>query len=318
MNTAYDYFILVAQELSISKAAQKSYVSHQCMSQYIKKLEDEFGVKLFYRTPHLSLTQEGQIMLDSLLSMRVIEDNLKALSQTSDYSCRGRILLGVPDSRHDIIIPYLLPRFRQHYPQVQVKIDCDFSSELERKTENGLLDMFINIGHIKSPRLTTVKLLEETFYLVISRPLLEECFGENAAAMAGKWQQGACFTDLTSVPLILNPPGSRLRQKIDHVLDEKRLQLNIVLESNKNGSFAELCQRNYGAYIAGDMFLPSIRRQNSLSGGEAGLLYFPLECLNDHAASNDVLLAYHTGRYFLPYQKDFINIIKDHFRGIVA
>lgn len=58
------HFLVVAQELNFSKAAQKSYITQQALSKSIKILEKELGVSLFERLPRgLALTEYGQILL---------------------------------------------------------------------------------------------------------------------------------------------------------------------------------------------------------------------------------------------------------------
>ena len=55
----YNYFITLAEELNISRAAEKLFISHQCLSKYLKNLESEYGIPLFERTPALKLTLAG-------------------------------------------------------------------------------------------------------------------------------------------------------------------------------------------------------------------------------------------------------------------
>lgn len=58
------HFLVVAQELNFSKAAQKSYITQQALSKSIKILEKELGVPLFERLPRgLALTEYGSILL---------------------------------------------------------------------------------------------------------------------------------------------------------------------------------------------------------------------------------------------------------------
>ncbi|MFR9308657.1 MAG: LysR family transcriptional regulator, partial [Lachnospiraceae bacterium] len=62
----YHYFIVLAEECNISRAAERLYITHQNLSRYLAKLEEEFGVTLFDRKPSLSLTHAGQLMLSAL------------------------------------------------------------------------------------------------------------------------------------------------------------------------------------------------------------------------------------------------------------
>lgn len=58
------YFVTIAQELNMSRAAELLNVSQPALSRQIADLEDELGVKLFRREHrHLALTQEGHYLL---------------------------------------------------------------------------------------------------------------------------------------------------------------------------------------------------------------------------------------------------------------
>lgn len=50
------YFIVTAEELNISKAAERLFISQQALSSQIGQLEQHYGVKLFERRPNLALT----------------------------------------------------------------------------------------------------------------------------------------------------------------------------------------------------------------------------------------------------------------------
>ena len=71
MNISMQYFLVVAEELSISRAAERLYVSQQCVSSHIKKLEQQYCVELFVRKPAFCLTEEGKALQRSLLRQKV-------------------------------------------------------------------------------------------------------------------------------------------------------------------------------------------------------------------------------------------------------
>ena len=56
----YEYFIALAEEENISRAAEKLFISHQCLSKYLKNLEENYHVMFFDRQPKLKLTPAGE------------------------------------------------------------------------------------------------------------------------------------------------------------------------------------------------------------------------------------------------------------------
>ena len=67
MFTNYHYFLVLAEEGSISRAAERLFVTHQCLSKYISNLETEYGVTLFERKPVFTLTYAGKLMLEAFV-----------------------------------------------------------------------------------------------------------------------------------------------------------------------------------------------------------------------------------------------------------
>ena len=77
MKTSFKMFLLVAEEANISRAAKRAFVSQQCVSDHIKRLEQEYEVLLFDRKPHLKLTQAGETMLQTLRNISILEQNME-------------------------------------------------------------------------------------------------------------------------------------------------------------------------------------------------------------------------------------------------
>ena len=59
MKIGFEVFLVVAREMSITKAANELHITQQCASDHIKRLEKEYNVVLFERRPKFRLTQAG-------------------------------------------------------------------------------------------------------------------------------------------------------------------------------------------------------------------------------------------------------------------
>lgn len=76
MNISMQYFMLVVEMQSISKAAERLFVTQQNLSNHIKRLEQQYGV-LFTRKPKFMLTPSGEALYETLKQIRVLESNLQ-------------------------------------------------------------------------------------------------------------------------------------------------------------------------------------------------------------------------------------------------
>lgn len=91
-----DYIVTIADCGSISKAAQKLFITQSGLNQQLIKLENKLGVKLFERdNHHLEITPAGRLIVDSATEILRIRRN--TLTQLSDLqtSISGLISLGL-------------------------------------------------------------------------------------------------------------------------------------------------------------------------------------------------------------------------------
>lgn len=83
MTTGMEYFLVLAEEQSISRAAQHLFVTQQSMSQQVKRLEQLYCAKLFTRRPRFQLTAAGEALLSTARQIRILEQGLTLHSTTS-------------------------------------------------------------------------------------------------------------------------------------------------------------------------------------------------------------------------------------------
>ena len=77
MLISFKMFMTVVEEMSISRAAARSFVTQQCVSDHIKRIEEEYKVILFNRRPKLSLTPAGEEMYKTLCKIAELESDLE-------------------------------------------------------------------------------------------------------------------------------------------------------------------------------------------------------------------------------------------------
>ena len=80
MNISLEYFLAVAEEESISRAAERVMVSQQDMSNHIRRLEKQYGL-LFERRPRFALTPAGEAVLEGALDLPGTKVLMKAGSR---------------------------------------------------------------------------------------------------------------------------------------------------------------------------------------------------------------------------------------------
>ena len=117
------YFLAVAREGNITKAADVMHVSQPALSMQLKQLEDELGKKLFTRSSHcISLTEEGLLLKkraeDIVGMVEKTEDEFRSLGELNG----GDIRLGCAESEGMGLIADVCREMRKEYPALRVHI----------------------------------------------------------------------------------------------------------------------------------------------------------------------------------------------------
>lgn len=305
----YHYFIALAEEKNISKAAQRLFISHQCLSKYLQNLEAGYRVAFFERSPKLALTPAGQLYLDAVKQIQRVEEDLDSQMEDIRQSKRGIIRFGTTEGRYRILVPNLLAQFKQQYPDVLLDVHYTSNSRQlsEYVLENKLDMVLLNKTDINHNQLELQPLLEEHLYLVISDNMMRTYFPEHYPACEQEFIRGADLAQFQDVPFILSKHGLNSRQVVDRYLERHHLKLNCVMELTQLDLHYMMTARDYAASFCWSMYIPTIQQMNRTQ--ELGHLnVFPLK---GKGWTNSVVLATRKGKQFPAYGRDLIRLIKD-------
>lgn len=171
-----EYVVAIADEGSISRAAEKLYMAQSSLSQYLARYEAELGARLFFRRGGgVSPTSAGAVFLPKAREMLRQYRQVKAELKEADYARGGVIQFGISSFRGAALIPPVLKRFRAEYPLIDVIIHEHNTNILTRKIAAGELDLALVAlppGE-KPPHSETV--LKDEVVLVVNRshPMME-------------------------------------------------------------------------------------------------------------------------------------------------
>ena len=123
------YFVAVADEENVTRAAAKLHVAQPAVSRQIRDLEEELGLDLFERTAKsLRLTDAGRVFLEEARAvLQRAEDATKAVRAVAGGT-RGELHVGYAPSLTVQILPRALRRFQGEFPRVRVSLH-DLSTE---------------------------------------------------------------------------------------------------------------------------------------------------------------------------------------------
>jgi DNA-binding transcriptional LysR family regulator len=201
------YFLAVAAEGNVTRAAEKLGIGQPPLSQQIKHLEHEMGVTLFRRTAHgVVLTSAGKIF--EAEAARVLEDAHRAVraAQRAERGEVGHMRLGFTGSAaFNPIVPAAIQQFKNIYPETGLTLEEANTPKLMQALVEGRLDLaFFRLGLEKPDGLRLWRLPDEPMKIVLP----------SAHALAAK--RSLPLAALADAPFVLvpGPEGATLYSEI--------------------------------------------------------------------------------------------------------
>jgi DNA-binding transcriptional LysR family regulator len=135
------YFVAVAEELHFRRAAERLHVAQPAVSEQVRKLEDELGVRLLNRTQRsVSLTDAGSAMLQEARRVLVQAERAIAAARDTRSSSEMRLRVGYLADALPAVVPRALQELRRTMPNVQVLLETGASRKLIEELRAGHLD----------------------------------------------------------------------------------------------------------------------------------------------------------------------------------
>lgn len=164
------YFVAIAETESFSRAAERCNVAQPTISQQIMKLEQELGLPLFDRlTRKVVLTDAGRMLLPRAYNILAeLHDIQQGLSHGIDQG-QGRLAVGFIPTVAPFVLPRVVKRFRQKFPQASLLVHEDLTEGLIQDLVDGRLDLGIMSAPIHNKLLRAEELLTENLMVASSQ-----------------------------------------------------------------------------------------------------------------------------------------------------
>ena len=293
-----EYFLTIAKEHSISKAAERLYLSQPYLSQYLAKLEGSLGVVLLDRSHSpLKLTPAGELFHAYLERQSFLDRQL--VSDLRDIQDRKRpvLHLGVSPWRGSILLPDVLPLFEKQYPDVQVVLHEAPVPELGALAEANVIDFCVMQPPSDLTELTYEPVMRERIFLVCHRdyPTLQ---GQYSA-----YDDPKPFPDLRLLEherLMMLPPDWRLSRLLYNTFSVHSVEpQNLLITTNTTTAINLAAEKLGFAFLqeSGVSRTPYLDRLACFTIGEP-----PLSC--------PLAVVYKKNGFLSPAARTFIDLIK--------
>ena len=164
------YFITVAEELNFSKAALKLFTAHPSLSQQIKDLEEDVGVRLLNRTKRkVELTEEGAVFLEQARLTMAQADKAIAMARQVSKAKQQMLRIGFVPVAEMKVFPYVLPNLRVQNPDLKIELLSLNNVEQMRAIKKGELDITFTRHNFHSDEIESKFVLREPLIFILPK-----------------------------------------------------------------------------------------------------------------------------------------------------
>lgn len=237
-----NYFLTVAREENITRAAQLLHLTQPTLSRQLIQLEEELGVQLFHRGKHsVSLTEEGMLLRRRAQELVSLSEKTKLELRHKAEMPAGEISIGCGETKSMSLLSVKMVSFRQKYPLVQFSIYSAIADDIKDRIEKGLLDMGLLVEPVDISKYEFIRLPVRERWGVLVRedsPLAEK----------------DCVTpeDLREVPLLM-VQREQVKNELANWFGETYDQLEIAAYYNLIVNAAFMAERGLGVAVCFDL-----------------------------------------------------------------
>ena len=285
------YFLMVAREENITKAANLLHLTQPTLSRQLMQLEEELGVTLFRRSKHrIILTEDGMLLrrrAEEIVSLA--EKTRDDLRHKQDHLA-GTIAVGSGELQSSRFLTQLIAAFQKENPLVSFRIYSGNSDNIKERIERGLLD----IGLLQEP-------VDIAKYHFVRTPVQEQwgVLVRADAELAAKDRVSPA--DLAGMPLIL-PERENVQNELLNWFGSLAEKLRITATGNLLYNLASLA-RDSGSCVL----------TLNLACHYDGLRFIPLA----PELESGTVLVWKKAQTFSPAAAAFIAYSKEYISGIV-
>ncbi len=305
MITSWKYFLVVAEELNISRAAKKLFISQQSLSQQIQRLERAYNTELFHRKPSLSLTTAGVALFNMITKVQVLENGLIHEMDSMRSDCYSAMAIGITPSRALVYMSDVAAKFHELYPYVEVNLPYSTSENLVSKLCHGILDMYRGLGPIAGNGLEIVPLCKERAFVIVSENLLRKHRLLDLVAQPSSFKEGIDVHLLEGIPYLSNNDSELVSSLYNRYFIKQDIHLSSPFRSDDSQLRTKMCAMNVGMTLVVEPMILYAIQYNALPNQKNPLYILPVK---DFTVTS--CLAYHKVSFLPHYMQTFVNCVQ--------
>ena len=240
-----EYIVKIDDEHSITRAAEKLFVTQSALNQQLLRLEKELGAPLFHRSKvDMRPTEIGQVYLDNAREILRIKQRTYNLINDMTDAKKGRLSIGFTPGRGSEMFTHVYPSFHQAYPNVIVEPHELSVHRQQQMISQGNLDIgFQTLSERKRTDSEYIKLGEEEIFLLVPsiHPAAEQLAATQTASAPFPI---ANLTLFQYEPFVLMYKESTIRAITDEIFRKSGFTPNVLFETASNNTVLSMIEAN--------------------------------------------------------------------------
>ena len=251
------YFLAVAREESITKAAETLHMTQPPLSRQLKDLEEEVGKQLLIRgSKKVTLTEDGMLLRKRAEEMIALMEKTKSELSSSDENISGEIYMGSGETEAVSTIAKVAENLQKEHPLIRYHIYSGDAEHIVERLDKGLIDFGLLVEPFDNSKYDFIRLPVKDTWGVLMRkdsPLAEK--------------ESICAEDLWDKPLIMSHQTAISNEMIAWLRKDVS-QLNIVATYDLLYNASRFVKMGFGYAIALDKLINT--------SGDSNLCFRPL------------------------------------------
>ena len=238
-----EYIVKIDDEHSITRAAEKLFVTQSALNQQLLRLEKELGAPLFHRSKvDMRPTEIGQVYLDNAREILRIKQRTYNLINDMTDAKKGRLSIGFTPGRGSEMFTHVYPAFHQSYPNVIVEPHELSVHRQQQMIAQGNLDIgFQTLSERQRNDSEYIKLGEEEIFLLV--PSIHPAVEQLKAAQAVPYPI-ANLALFQYEPFVLMYKESTIRAITDEIFRKSGFTPNVLFETSSNNTVLSMIEAN--------------------------------------------------------------------------
>lgn len=232
------YFIAIANEKNITKAAEILHITQPTLSRQIKELEDELGTVLMIRGKRsLTLTNDGLLLKKYAEDIVGIANRAEQEFLGSKNSVSGSVAIGATEALGSRILARYMKQFSDKYPEVQFELYNAMADSIVERLDSGLSDIGLLLEPVDTTKYEFIRFdRNERWGILVNS---EHEFFKRESVDVG---------ELLSQPLML-PDRPNVRNEILHWLGVEERQLRVIINYNLLSNAVLMVEEGMGVAV---------------------------------------------------------------------